>query len=643
MSFAMSSHDVGSTKKPEGMNAVFLEAGAGSVSSESVHTGQSGFNAAQRERKCDAVVLLSDDEDQNKFGQALETFGQSSGSTASTVISPQAKASAPVASTLRGQQVQYQDLEIPQNDLIIRNGPNDKLGAGGSAVVWKGQVPKLWGDKDVAIKVFKRDTVDLKQIQKQFSKELFAACQTRNQSDYVVSYIGFCFEPAAIVMELISNCFDLRQRLKLASNPNDPSDQISMVDRLKVLLKIARGMQWVHEKGLIHKDLKPENILCSHNLDQVKVADFGISSTTSAACTTSTWETEHYSAPEQSLQTAVTQMVDVWSFGLMVVELLVFKDGQMLWGDAAHNKHMIYHRKQQYCGLYDTKAAKDSLETMIPCSKSLFMAKDDLEGLQKIADLALRSLHPDPSKRPPFKQCVDRIQDSLRAPNLELKVEWKRRHGDSSYLYRCLTRSDAVLCDSEGNVLGLKRVSCQADGSYLDEAWKHVQSANRDDKDHKSPFFSFSRNAKFCLYYALQQAEKRRIFDSIIIKIDLLKISGLKLSAESGKYDDTATCLDCTTDLRARTALGGSAITSTLNYSVSAQEILIKTGFIPVNAIESAHQVLLPSPAPSNRTLRDLWSNRQKLNDLKMRVNLVARKHCKNFNSENVSTREKDK
>ena len=54
-------------------------------------------------------------------------------------------------------------------------------------------------------------------------------------------------------------------------------DSIDIPYALSLFLQIAQGVKHVHNQGLIHRDLKPENILCCENLENLKIADFGIS------------------------------------------------------------------------------------------------------------------------------------------------------------------------------------------------------------------------------------------------------------------------------------------------------------------------------------------------------------------------------
>ena len=86
---------------------------------------------------------------------------------------------------------------------------------------------------------------------------------------------------------------------------------------------MARALGHVHAQGIIHRDIKPENI----HIDQsgrVRLMDFGIAKAADMHLTRTGFAvgTPYYMAPEQVLGKPVTPQADVYSFGLVLFELL---------------------------------------------------------------------------------------------------------------------------------------------------------------------------------------------------------------------------------------------------------------------------------------------------------------------------------
>lgn len=91
---------------------------------------------------------------------------------------------------------------------------------------------------------------------------------------------------------------------------------------LKLALDIAHGMQYLHSQGILHRDLKSENLLLGEDMC-VKVADFGISCLESQCKSPKGFtSTYRWMAPEMIKEKHHTKKVDVYSFGIVLWELL---------------------------------------------------------------------------------------------------------------------------------------------------------------------------------------------------------------------------------------------------------------------------------------------------------------------------------
>ncbi|KAM3341926.1 inactive protein kinase SELMODRAFT isoform X1 [Capsicum galapagoense] len=149
---------------------------------------------------------------------------------------------------------------------------------------------------------------------------VLSCAQHRN----VVLLVGYCIQGnrRLLVYEFICNKsldFHLHGTNETA---------LDWSSRLKIAIGTARGLRYLHEDCrvgcIVHRDLRPKNILLTHDFEPL-VADFGL------AQLYNEWEVsedEHlvrnsrYLAPEYSTDGKVTEKVDVYAFGLVVLELI---------------------------------------------------------------------------------------------------------------------------------------------------------------------------------------------------------------------------------------------------------------------------------------------------------------------------------
>jgi formylglycine-generating enzyme required for sulfatase activity len=94
-------------------------------------------------------------------------------------------------------------------------------------------------------------------------------------------------------------------------------------DKLRTALQIARALEYIHSRKIIHRDIKPDNVHIGAN-GVVKLMDFGIAKTEGLQMTRAGYVlgTPYYMAPEQVTGQGVTEQVDVYSFGVVLYELL---------------------------------------------------------------------------------------------------------------------------------------------------------------------------------------------------------------------------------------------------------------------------------------------------------------------------------
>jgi len=193
-----------------------------------------------------------------------------------------------------------------------------RLGSGGFGTVFKGALPNGFA---VAVKVF-HASLDQKTEEAQFMAEVGTIGRTHHVS--LVRLFGFCFDYAmrALVYEYMEHgALD-------AYLAGQCRDVIGLPALRDIAVGVARGIRYLHEEcqqKIVHYDIKPGNVLLDGALTP-KVADFGLSRLVSRADThvsvSGIRGTPGFAAPEMWMMSGVTEKCDVYSFGMLLLEIV---------------------------------------------------------------------------------------------------------------------------------------------------------------------------------------------------------------------------------------------------------------------------------------------------------------------------------
>jgi serine/threonine protein kinase/tetratricopeptide (TPR) repeat protein len=189
----------------------------------------------------------------------------------------------------------------------------DKLGEGGMGVVYKAQDIKL--DRVVAIKFLPQHLTTETVEKERFVHEAKAASALNHTNVTTIYEIDEFEGQTFIVMEYCEG-ETLRQVIE--------KETLSIRKVLDIAVQICEGLTIAHEKGIVHRDIKSDNIMLTPR-GQVKIMDFGLAKLKGATKLTqsrSTLGTASYMSPEQAQREEVDHRSDIFSFGVVLYELL---------------------------------------------------------------------------------------------------------------------------------------------------------------------------------------------------------------------------------------------------------------------------------------------------------------------------------
>ncbi len=192
----------------------------------------------------------------------------------------------------------------------------EKLGEGGMGVVYKAQDTKL--DRIVALKFLPKHLLCDEEAKTRFVHEAKAASALNHPNITTIHEIDEAEGEYFISMEYIEgkSIKDLVEEKGL-----------SIEEILKIAPQTAEGLSRAHEKDIVHRDIKSDNILIT-NEGLAKIMDFGLAKlkgVTKLTKTGSTLGTLQYMSPEQAQGTEVDQRSDIFSFGVVLYEMITGK------------------------------------------------------------------------------------------------------------------------------------------------------------------------------------------------------------------------------------------------------------------------------------------------------------------------------
>ncbi|KAF5760395.1 putative protein kinase RLK-Pelle-Extensin family [Helianthus annuus] len=200
-------------------------------------------------------------------------------------------------------------------------GKSNVIGQGGFGSVYRGV---LQDGRKIAVKLMDQAG---KQGEEEFRVEV--EMLSRLRSPYLLALIGYCSEShhRVLVYDFMANG-GLQEHLYPIKGSTALPSKLEWEIRLRIALEAAKGLEYLHEHvtpPVIHRDFKSSNILLDNSF-HAKVSDIGLAKLGSYRAgghvSTRVLGTQGYVAPEYALTGHLTTKSDVYSYGVVLLELL---------------------------------------------------------------------------------------------------------------------------------------------------------------------------------------------------------------------------------------------------------------------------------------------------------------------------------
>lgn len=269
------------------------------------------------------------------------------------------------------------------------------LGRGGFGVVYKGE---LHDGTKIAVKRMESGSMGTKGM-KEFQAEIAVLTKVRHR--HLVALLGYCINDneRLLVYEYMPQG-TLAQHLFEWNELGYPP--LTWKQRVTIALDVARGVEYLHslaQQSFIHRDLKPSNILLGDDM-RAKVADFGLVKNApdgKYSLETRLAGTFGYLAPEYAATGRVTTKVDVYAFGVVLMEIIT--------GRKALDETLPDEKSHLVTWFRRVLINKSNLQKAI--DQTLNPDEETYDTICKVAELAGHCTAREPFQRPDMGHAVN--------------------------------------------------------------------------------------------------------------------------------------------------------------------------------------------------------------------------------------------
>ncbi|KAL8205433.1 hypothetical protein R6Q57_008984 [Mikania cordata] len=283
-------------------------------------------------------------------------------------------------------------IKIATNDFDVAN----KIGEGGFGSVYKGVLPN---GTLIAVKQLSSKS---KQGNREFLNELGVISAL--QHPHLVKLYGCCIEGNQLLLayEYLEN----NSLARALFGPKEWQLELDWPTRYRICLGIARGLAFLHEESrlkIVHRDIKATNVLLDKNLN-AKISDFGLAKLDEEDDThisTRVAGTYGYMAPEYALRGYLTDKADVYSYGIVLLEIV---SGMANIADRAKENNFV---------LLDRALALKPTGNLLDLVDPKLGSEYDILEMMVVINLALMCTAITPADRPAMSSVVSMLEGRI--------------------------------------------------------------------------------------------------------------------------------------------------------------------------------------------------------------------------------------
>ncbi|CAK8568320.1 unnamed protein product [Lathyrus sativus] len=284
---------------------------------------------------------------------------------------------------------------------IATKGFTKEIGRGGGGTVYKAIL-----DDDRVAAVKRLNEAD------QGEAEFLAEISTIGMLNHMnlIDMWGYCVEGKHRIL-----VYEFMEHGSLAENLC--SNSLDWNKRFNVAVGTAKGLAYLHEECLewvLHCDVKPQNILLDTNF-QPKVADFGLSKLLNrderdSSAFSRIRGTRGYMAPEWVYNLRITSKVDVYSYGIVLLEMVSGKSPMEI--HSLDNSGGIEHHRMVSWVMDKVKNARTTMFWIEEIVDGNLEGKYDVNQVENLVRVALKCVKDDMNERPTMSQVVEMLLQS---------------------------------------------------------------------------------------------------------------------------------------------------------------------------------------------------------------------------------------